>query len=673
MAMQKLILKAGATTEATPTLASGTWAETNLVHWRDGFLEKMFGWLRISETVIVGVARTLLGFLDASAVSYIAIGTNRRLEVWQNGVIYDITPLRATDNVAVSLSTTINTPTVTITDAAFGGATGDEVVVVVQIAVGGLIIYGTYTLTKLTVDTYTITASSNATSSVAGGGAVPSFHTNIGTSTVNVTLVAHGLVNGNIFVVPVSTTGGGVTISGDYVVANAAANTFDITVAGVATSTVTFSENGGNARYSYLIAPGLASSTNTIGYGSGTWGGGAWGVGSGSTFAPLRYWFLDNFSATLIACISYGKMYTWTSPVTNRAVALGGTSPTISTSMFISMPQQQVVSLGAEVLGVQDPLLVRWTDAGDYTDWVASSANQAGSYRLSRGTRIVGGLQGPLSGLIWTDTDLWQMQYVQPPFIYTFNQIASGMGLISPLAMGILGRNVYWMSQLGFYIYGSGAPAPVPCDVWDTIFQDLDTANQDKIICATDSHTDEVAWFFPTQSGGTGEIDAYVRMNRQGQWDYGPSGTEFARTAWSDGNLAGLPVGVSLDNYLLEHEIGYNNNTLAMSGVRALSGYVDISEGQDMMLVDQLVPDIKLLGIDPEVDITLHVLDEPTGSAVEFGPYTVGTATGIISILPAARGRQVAVEISSDKVSTWWRLGAVRLRTRPSGRRPMTL
>ncbi len=672
MAIVKLLLKPGISTEATPTLASGTWSESNCIRWRDNFLEKLFGWMRISETLIVGVARTLLGFLDAAAVAYIAIGTDRRLEVWQNGQIYDITPLRDTANVAVNLSTVINTPTVTIVDAAFGGSTGDEVNIFVPISVGGLVVYGTYTITRVDANTYTITAASNATATVNNGGAVPLFDTTNLSTDILVTFADHGYTAGQIFNVQVSTVVGGVTIEGDYVVtAPVTANTFHITDT-AATGTNTGGENGGNARYQYLIPPGLASSVVTSGYGTGSWGLGPWGIGTGAAYHPLRYWFLDNFSATLIACISYGPMYQWTSPVTSRATLIVG-PPTISTSMFIAMPQQQVVSLGAEVLGVQDPLLVRWSDAGDYTDWIASTINQAGSYRLSRGTRIVGGLQGPQAGLIWTDTDLWQMIYVQPPFIYTFTQIASGMGLIAPLAMGILGRNVYWMSEQSFYVYGSGAPSPVPCDVWDTIFQDLDTENQDKIICAVNSHTNEVAWMFPSISGGTGEIDSYVKLNTNGQWDYGPAATLFARTAWADGNLQGLPVAVTLDNYLVQHEIGFNADGAAMTGVHAHTGYVDISEGQDMMLIDQIVPDFRLEGTDPEIEISLHVLDEPTGTPVDFGPYTVNSQSSIISILPAARGRQISFEIRSEAIDTWWRLGAVRLRTRPSGRRPMTL
>ncbi len=672
MGMEKITLTPGVNTEATETLAMGTWSESNLIRFRDGFLEKVMGWVRISEDLIVGVARTLLGFLDADANIFIAIGTNQRLEVWQNGEIFDITPLRDTANVAVSLDTSIGDNTVTITDAAHGGATGDEVYIFVPISVGGLIIQGNYEMTVVNANDYTIEAASPATANVVNGGAVPLFNTTNLSSTVLVTLANHGYITGSIFTVQVSTVVGGVTLSGDYIVTVLTANTFNITAGSAATSTTSGSENGGNARYQYLIPPGLASSTQSIGYGTGSWGGGSYGVGSGSSYSPLRYWFLDNFSATLIACISYGKMYSWDSPVTNRATEIVN-APDISTSMYIAMPQQQIFSLGAEVLGVQDPLLVRWCDAGDYTAWTASSTNQAGSYRLARGTRIVGGIQGPQAGLIWTDTDLWQAQYVGLPFIWTFTQISTGMGLIAPLAMGILGRSVFWMAQQSFYIYGSGAPSPVVCDVWDSIFFDLDTANQDKIICGVNSHTNEVAWFYPSLSGGTGEIDSYVRLNGNNQWDYGPAGTLYARTAWSDGNLQGLPVAVTLDNYLVEHENGFNNNMSAMTGVRAKSGFSDISQGGEMVLAKEIIPDFKLLGTNPSIQMSLHVLDEPSGTSVEHGPYTIDQSTSIITILPPARGRQVAVEISCDALDTWWRLGAVRVKTQPAGRRPMTL
>lgn len=681
MALQKLILTPGVTTEASQTLANGTWSETNLIRWRDGFLEKMFGWTPLCLTAVSGVARSLHSWVDTESNQYLAVGTNSRLQVINTGTLYDITPLLSTDNVAVAFTTTDTSTTVTITDVGSDAAAGSEVYIPVPVAVGGIILQGYYTIDSIVdPDNFTITAADAATASVVAGGAVPLFNTTNTSAIITVTLVNHGYSIGDTFTVQVSTTVATVVIFGDYQVATVpTADTFTIIALTNANATTSGSENGGNVRLEFLIAPGPVSTMALAGYGAGPYGAGTWGIGTGSSqfLEFLRYWFLDNFGVTLLAAVSQGPMYEWNDDLTARAMLISG-PPTINAGMFVSMPQEIVVSLGAEVLGVQDPLLVRWSDAGDYTEWTASSTNQAGSYRLPNGARIVGGIQGPLAGLIWTDSALWQMQYVQPPFIFTFTVIAYGTGLIAPLGMGILTRDVYWISQLGFYRYGSGAPEQLPCPVWDTIFQDLDMDNADKIICAVTSHTNEVAWFYPSLSGGTGEIDAYVKVCVSGgtfNWDYGPVDTLMTRTAWLDNNVGtATTIGVGLDNIVYNHESGYNNGTsAAMTGVRAMSGFIDISEGQEMMRIDQIIPDFIFRGTDPTVNIYLHVLDQPNSTPVVHGPFEVTEDTTLISLLPAARGRQIAFEVTSDAADMWWRLGAVRLRTAVDGRRPATL
>jgi hypothetical protein len=683
--LPKLLLQPGANTLATKTLAKGTWIETNCVRFREGFLEKNFGWQRLSDDQVAmpagGTARSLHGLTDTDGFDYLAIGSNTNLEIYLNGQIYDITPLRATVDVAVSMDTVINTPTVTVTDVAHGAATGDEVEFVIPVAIGGLIIWGNYIVTVVDVDNYTITASSNATATVNNGGAVPTFTTTFpGTPTVvTVTLAAHGLSINDIFYVEVSTTVGGVVIVGAYLVQTVpTADTFTITTS-AAGSAATGGENGGNARILYLLAPGPATSYLTQGYGSGTYGSGTWGEGDGaSTFLiPLRYWFLENIGETLVAAVSQGTLYEWTSPVTSRATEVTA-APDIMTAMYVAMPATCVVALGAEVLGIQDPLLVRWSDSGDYNDWIASVTNQAGSYRLSHGQKIIGGFQGPMSGMIWTDDALWQMQYVGPPFIFTFKLVDHGCGLIAPLAMGVLNSIVYWMGANGFFRYGSGSPESIPCPIWDTIFQDFDDANGDKCICGISATTDEIYWFYPSLSGGTGEIDSYVRVNTNGQWDFGQSGTLLARTAWGS-TEGGFPPSVDLNSYLQLQETGYDADGSAMTGVLARSGYMDIDEGQDMSLIDQIIPDFKWKGTDPEVQMTFYAIDDPSEDDPEqgntprsFGPYTVTPDTKWFTILPAIRARQISVEITSDGEDMWWRLGAIRYRLAKAGRRPQT-
>ncbi len=705
MGLPKLQLQPGANTLATKTLAEGTWIETNCVRFREGYLEKNMGWERMSDDQVAmpagGVARSLHGLTDSDAFDYLAIGSNTNLEMLLNGQIYDITPLRATVNVAVNFSTVLGDETVTVVDTSHGGATGDEIEFPVPISVGGLIIWGNYILTVLDSDTFTIEAASAATATVNNGGATPAFYTTSGSSTVTVGFANHGLLVNDLFLVEVSTSVGGLTLLGSYLVVTVPdADTFTITASGTATSSIggvvfqqnafqsnaffsTLStavyENSGLARIYYLLSPGGASTVLTQGYGSGTYGTGTWGEGDpGGTFlVPLRYWFLENIGETLIAAVSQGTLYEWNPPVTTRATEVTA-APDVMEAMYVSMPTTSVVALGAEVLGVQDPLLVRWSDAGDYNDWTAAVDNQAGSYRLSHGKKIVGGFQGPMSGMIWTDDALWQMQYVNVPFIFTFKLIDHGCGLIAPLAMGVLNSMVYWMGVNGFYRYGSGSPESLPCPIWDTIFTDLDDGNADKCICGVSATTDEIYWFYPSISGGTGEIDSYVRLNTNGQWDFGQTGTLLARTAWGS-TEGGFPPSVDLNSYIQMQEVGLDADQSAMTGVLARSGYMDIDDGQEMSEIGRIIPDFKWRGTDPEVQLTFYVIDDPSEDDPDqgenprsFGPYTVTPQTRWFTILPAIRGRQVSVEITSEGEDMWWRLGAIRYELAKSGRRPQS-
>lgn len=672
MPMQRLTLQPGINTEATQTQARGTWSKSNLIRFRDGYVEKRTGWTKLCNTALTGTCRRLHNWMDLDLNKYVVAGTTERLQLVLAGTLYDITPLRDTVNIAVSFDTTDTSTTVNITDASHGGSTGDTINLVVPVSIGGIILQGYYEITVVDTNNYTIESATPATATVSAGGAVPVFDTTMSSDTVQVTLADHGYVVGSVFTVQVSTSVGGLTIVGQYLVDTVIdPDTFTILADSSASSTATVAENGGNAQIEYLIPPGPVSNQMLNGWGTGTWGTGTWGVGTGSAsfLEFLRYWSLDNFQLDLLACYNGGPIYTWTPPPSTggRATLLTGDPPDYNNSIFVAMPQLQCISLGAEVLGTLDPLLIRWCDIGDDTVWTASATNQAGSYRLSRGSRIVGGLQASQSALVWTDSDLWQMQYIGLPYVYSFSIIAEGCGLIGPLAAGVSDRSVLWMTRQGFYTYGAGSVSAVPCSVWDTIFQDLDYDNADKIVCAPESARNEVTWFFPSLSGGTGEIDSYVKLNTlTGNWDYGPVGTLLTRTAWIDHNVVGDAVSVDLEKYIQQEDYGYDADDAAMTGVMAETGFIDIAEGEEMVYADQIIPDFKLLGTDPEITLTVIALDWPFGTPVEHGPYTIGQTTEFIST--QIRCRQLAFRINCDNLDTWFRFGAPRVRTAPSGR-----
>lgn len=669
MPYQKILPKSGVVTDATQTLAKGAWSRSEHIRFRDGVVEKQFGWIVFTTQMLMGVCRALHAWMDESLLKYLAAGTNSDLYIYNNGTLVDITPIRVTHNVSVSFSTVSSSRTVKITDTAHGAVAGDTVQVYVPVSVGGIVLYGYYTVSSVVdANNYNITAASPATSTVNNTGAVPEFTTLNTSATVTVTLNNHGYAVNDAFNVDVSTTVATVVLSGEYLVASVVdANNFTIVAGSAANASTSAFENSGNVRLVYLLPVGPVSTMTLTGWGAGAWGSGTWGVGTPSADAvtPLRIWSLDNFKDTLVAAPSDGAIYIWNPPIAtgNVAALLTGNPPTTVHGLFVAAPQLQIIAYGAEALGTQNLLLVRWCDAGDPTVWNATSTNQAGSFELSRGSKIVGGMQSSQAILLWTDIDIWQMQYAGLPYVYLFSMLSTGCGLIAKSAAAQVGRTVYWMSTQGFFQY-AGSVQPIPCPVFDTIFQDLDLANADKVFTAPDSPQGEISWHYPSLSGGTGECDSYVKLNTlTGDWDYGSNN----HTAWVDQNIFGGPLGVDTSGQLHYHGPYYNAGNDPLYSM-AETGAIDIGDGDQIMFLDQIIPDLVLKGTNPQVQLTISTWEYPFDTPVSWGPFMVTQSTKYITM--RARARQMSLRIESLQKDTWWRLGAVRARVAPDGKLP---
>jgi hypothetical protein len=360
-----------------------------------------------------------------------------------------------------------------------------------------------------------------------------------------------------------------------------------------------------------------------------------------------------------------------------NAQIVGGNSPLVNAGVFVAMPERQIVAYGSSFTLAPDPLLVRWCDIEDFTQWEATATNQAGSYRIPTGSKIVAGIQGPQQGLLWTDLDLWAMQYVGPPFVYGFNKIGTNCGAISQHCVGTLNGAVYWMSQKQFFMSMGAGPQSIPCTVWDAVFQNLKSGVDgnglpytNRICCAVNSQFNEVMWFYPS-ANGNGENDSYVKYNIVMQcWDYGTLG----RTAWIDQSVLGPPIGAGSDNWLYQHEIGndaYVGNQATAMLSNAGSGFFVLDQGADnLVFVDQIWPDMKWGSYsgnpNATVNITFNATNYPGDTPIVYGPYQMTQQTQYLSV--RIRARLMQIVISSDDVGTFWRLGGIRYRFQPDGR-----
>ena len=696
MPHQALKLIAGVDQNKTPTLNEAAISYSNLIRFVPdrnnlGLVQKLGGWTQFSTTPISSVVRCLWAWEDINSRSWLAIGAEASLNVILDigssaRVPQNITPQTTTVNITTSFSTTSGSSIVTVNATGSNLDAFDTVNIQTQVSVGGLILFGAYPVIPVSTNQFQIIARDvlgspkNATSTVTAGGAVPSFTATSGKSTIDVTLADHGLAVNDTFSILVSTAVGGVTLLGNYFVTSVTSSSvFVITASSVATSTATVSENGGNVRMVYYN--GIGPLQLNSGYGVGGYGTGGYGSGnpptSANTGTPITAvdWTLDNWGETLIACPLNGPIYQWSPTENNPIATIIPQAPLVNQGAFVAMPQRQIVAWGSTFNGIEEPLLVRWCDVGDYSSWTALPTNQAGSYPIPRGSKIVQGIQAGQQALLWTDLGIWAMQYVGQPYIYQFSELGTGCGLIGRKAAGSMGGVVYWMGQSQFYRLAGSGVEPIRCPIWDVIFQDLDTNNLNKIRIACNSRFNEVAWFYPTKSNG-GEINAYVKYNISlDQWDYGT----LSRTAWINESVLGPPIGAGIlsggaNNFIVQHETSTDAVNSANEPIPLMAsfqtGYFALTEANVKMFIDQVWPDMKWGYFggaqNATVQLTFYAADYPASTPYTYGPYNLTQATTFIT--PRFRGRLVSIKIDSQDIGSFWRIGNMRYRIQEDGK-----
>lgn len=740
----------GVNTQRTPTLLRAGISQSSLIRFKDSLAQKFGGWAKFYPFPLPGVPRDMHAWEDLNEVDHLAVGTTTSLNVITNGSARTITPQTLTSNAAPSISTTLNSNVVGVTDPNISNVTTyDSVFFNVPISQGGLILDGLYPIDTITgTHSYTILADTNATSTttnptatngataagnptlhfaatpawVAAGavvadattpaaipvgtlvnsvtgttavmsanatapgvgsgdnitfGFIPIFTTTSGDSTVSVQFENHGLATGDRFSFVIATTGNGVTIEGLYPVLSVTdANNFVIQANAIASASGSFAMNGGQAQFVYYITLGPLPAGQ--GYGLGNYGAGAYGFGTSGgasqTGTPITAldWTSDNWGEILLACPKNGGIYYFdpTGGFVNAGVI--PTAPPFNTGIFVSMSQQILVAYGSSVataVGIdQQPLLVQWCDVGNFFEWTASSATQAGNFTIPIGSALIGGMAVANQNLLWTDLDLWAMNYIGVPDVFGFNKIGAGMGLVSGHAAQQLRGSVYWMGRTNFYNYTGGGANVIPCPVWDAVFQNLNTDFLANIRAMPNTPFNEAGWLYPS-AASSGECDSYVKMNITepgAPWDYGP----IPRSAWIDQTVLGMPIGADPQGFIYQHETTNDADGQPLPS-SFTTGNFFIAEGEDFAFVDQVTPDFKwgTFAGSPSalVQLTFNVVDWPGDTPRTYGPYTVTSTTKYLTV--RFRGRLMSITVASQNLGGFYRLGSCKYRYAASGRR----
>lgn len=695
-----LKLVPGVDTEETPALNENAGiSQTQLIRFKPdrnglGLVEKLGGWSRFNPLPAPAIVRALWAWEDLNLNAHLAVGTqtvtstgSAQLAVITNGNIENVTPTALEDDIAPVVFSQAGNPSIQITDGTTLGITNfNTVYIATQISIGGIILFGLYACDPdgfIASDTYTVfsrdqlgnllPAVTTSTSPV-----LPSFTTVMNAVTVTVNLPNYTYAVGGTFAVLAETIVGGITFFGNYIVQTLVdANNFTILANMAAITSATGVMNDGNARYIYSFGQGALP--GGTGYGIGPYGSGGYGTGTPVTPSvgpaiDAIDWTLDNWGEILIACpdrvqpfhaTPFQPIYQWDEGSASSTIITN--APPVNDGIFVAMPQRQLVAWGSTQTGIPDPLLVAWSDIGNFNQWIPLVTNQAGSYRIAKGSRIVGCAQGPQQAIIWTDIDVWSMQYIGQPFVYSFNEIGTGCGLIGRKAAASVNGIYYWMGPSQFYTLSGEGVQPLACSVWDVVFQNLDQNNLQKIRVAVNSRFGEIQWFYPSKLGGTGEVDSYVKYNVYlGVWDFGTLG----RSAWVDQSVLGPPIGADPTTLLLQqHETSNDADGVAMLPFFQ-SGYYALDDGDQKTFIDWVWPDMKWGFYDAAqtatVQITFLTADYPGDTPQVFGPYSVTQATEYF--YTRLRARLLAVKISSSDLGSFWRIGNLRYRYAPDGK-----
>jgi hypothetical protein len=615
MPLKKLQLKSGVNREGTRYSTEGGWFSCDKIRFRQGTPEKIGGWQRISSETYNGVCRSLWQWATLSGVPYLGVGTNTKYYIAYGGAYYDITPVVSTVTLTNPFTTVNGSATVTVTDVAHGATTGTFVTFSGATAVGGLTLNGEYQITVLTVDSYTITAASNASSSATGGGTVTA---------------------------------------------------------------------------AYQVSAGTEIAVALSGWGAGPWGFGAWGIGSPSA-ASIRIWNHQNFGQDLIYGPKGGAMYYWdaTTGLTFRGVALnslpGATDvPTVQTLFMVSDASRFTIAFGCNDYGSSDidPMLIRWSDQESAVNWTPAATNQAGSLRLSHGSRIDATLQTRQEILVWTDTSVYGLQYLGPPVVWGSQLLADNVSIVSDRAVALAAGVAYWMGEDKFYTY-DGRVNTLSCDLRQYIFSDINLDQYSQVCAGTNEQFNEVWWFYCSASST--QIDRYAVYNYlEKVWYYGNLG----RTAWTDiGVTSNFPIAATYVNNLVQHETGNDDN--ATASTLPIEAYItssefDIDDGDRFGFVWRVLPDVTFRGsstASPSATMTLLPLQN-SGSGYNNPASLGGSDNGVVTrtatvpieaftgqVNIRVRGRQMSIKMASDGLGVQWQLGAPRLDIRPDGRR----
>jgi hypothetical protein len=713
--LQKVKFAPGFNKQVTSTGGESQWVNGDNVRFRYGSPEKIGGWAQLGSVDITGRNTAIHHFINTSGIKYAVLGTNRILYAYSGGIFYDIHPIKATTTLTSAFSTTNGSTAVTITFSSAHNINKGDIILLDNFSsitnsnfVAADFNDNKFQVTTIpTSTTLTVTmdsAESGSGASTSGGIRVKHYYpvgVALEVASTGWGLGSWGGIEAGVFTSTLSSSintsvttltmasASSFPSSGTVIIANEL-----ITYTGVSGNTLTGLTRGANGTTAASHSSG-ATVKDASGYAG-------WNTAvSGDVVTAPGLWSLDNFGNKLVATITGGESFEWDSNPTganNTRATIITNAPTASEFSLVSTPDRHVVFFGTETTigtkSTQDPMFIRFSSQEDINTYTPSATNTAGTQRLSDGSKIVGAIRGRDAIYVWTDTALFIMRFVGPPFTFSFQQVGTNCGLIGKNAAVEVDGAAYWMSENGFFRY-TGKLESLPCLVEDHVYDDINTTPKQHINVGLNNLFGEIMWFYPNSGSGTvNRMVAYNYLDSTPQRPVWTTGT-LARTAWQDSAIFGKPHATEYDadgttavdvNHVygctdgvstyFEHETGLNQvKEGAITAITASieSGDFDIGQqglqgdGEFMMKIRRVIPDFLSQTGDARITLNLRDFPNDTSASSTLGPFTVTSGTQKIDT--RARARSISLKIDNTSTSQFWKVGTFRIDYQPDGRR----
>ena len=711
--LQKINIAPGFNKQVTATGGEGQWVGGDYVRFRYGTPEKIGGWAQLGDQTLTGRNTALHHFVNASGIKYAALGTNRILYIYSGGAFYDITPIKSTNTLTSAFTTTQSDATVTITFASAHSINkGDIILCDTWSTITGSnfgasdfndVIFQVATVPTSTTITIEMGSNESGSGATTSGGIRVKHYYSIGPALEESSAGwGLGLWGGTVAGEITSTLNGShASDASSIVLADSGSMPATGTVL-IDSERIAYTSNSTGTDTLSGLTRGT-DNTTTASHSDGATVYDAsdytkWGASqTGDIITAPGLWHLDNYGNKLIATIVDGATFEWNSDTTGATsirATLVTSAPTATRQTLVSTPDRHLVFFGTETTigttSTQDDMYIRWSEQEDINTYAPSATNTAGTQRLADGTRIIAAIKGRDAIYIWTNHALFIMRFVGAPFVFSFQQVGTGCGLIGKNAAVEVDGSAYWMSENGFFRY-TGRLESLPCLVEDYVYDDLNTVPRNHIFAGLNNLFGEVTWFYP--GSGAASNNRSVTYNYMDSTAERPVWTtsSLSRSSWSDSQVFGKPHATEYDSSAtsdstvgntdgvttyFEHETGTNQIKAGTGSAIAASiesGDFDLDQkglagdGEFMLKIRRVIPDF--LQQTGDARVTLNLKNYPTDSQASssLGPFTSTTSTTKIDT--RARARAVSLKVDNTSTTQHWKLGTFRLDIQADGRR----